>query len=225
MSSEKQDLSKGVDIPTSIKVEFDPSKCVQAFGAESVCSNCVDYCPLGLIELGKKPAIRGECDGCGICYSACPSGALRPDSFSEIKEIKRIAHESRKNRKATFSCYYHKVDKAINVTCLGVLTEAQLLAPFAFGAEEVRFITQRCSGCFRSKGYELFLKKLDTTKRIASSLGIDGTRYKIIDWRKSPRREVPPIDLGRRVLLRLIPSGVKASFNFLFSNFYRLFSK
>ncbi len=214
---EKQDLSKGVDTLTSIKVKLDPSRCVQSFGTKSVCNNCVDYCPLGLIELGKVPVIRGGCDGCGICYSACPSGALKPDSFSEVEEIKKIAHKSRKNQKVTFSCYYHKVDKAINVTCLGALTEAQLLAPFAFGAEEVRFITQRCSGCFRSKGYELFLKKLDTTMRIASSLGIDGTRYKIIDEGRSLRGEIPSINLSRRVLLRLIPSGVKAAFNSLFS--------
>jgi len=51
------------------------------------CGLCVEFCPLGLIGLGKSPNTaghyparfkddEGKCKACGICYTVCPEPAI-----------------------------------------------------------------------------------------------------------------------------------------------------
>ncbi|MCL2687417.1 MAG: 4Fe-4S binding protein [Methanobrevibacter sp.] len=46
----------------------------------AVCGDCIEMCPLGLIEKkAYKIIIKKGCDNCGECMEVCPVGAIHYD--------------------------------------------------------------------------------------------------------------------------------------------------
>ena len=51
-------------------MRIEPSKC-------AVCGDCVDMCPLGIIEKqGMKMVVKEGCIECGDCVDVCPVDAI-----------------------------------------------------------------------------------------------------------------------------------------------------
>lgn len=47
------------------------------------CGECVDVCPVGILELadGKAEVVGEDCMGCESCVEVCSTGAVTVDEF------------------------------------------------------------------------------------------------------------------------------------------------
>ncbi len=136
-------------------VKFLPSQCYTYRDKTYKCEKCVEVCHAGALTL-ENQAITIDlklCDGCGLCYSICPTGAfqLEVDNRTVLSRIKLF---SENDGAVVCKCVKTK-DKdeveeeasALETICLGRLDESLLLGAAALGAESVWLDASACNDC------------------------------------------------------------------------------
>lgn len=123
---------------------------------KSDCSTCADLCPVDAILISEKGVdIRGGCNDCGVCISACPNGAFgvngRDDKkiVSEIRESIQGLKGSSAQEVKTFriSCEYGDRTSDLILPCLSRLTEVLLLEPIRIGVSTIEILQPLCKEC------------------------------------------------------------------------------
>lgn len=64
----------------------------------SMCGLCVEKCPLGAIQGGKKKRAKihaEKCNQCGVCLEICPYDAIKQTNGHEKLEVQKGSHGSR----------------------------------------------------------------------------------------------------------------------------------
>ena len=135
---------------TPIKVE--ESLCSRFRTTRSNCRRCVEFCPfpeaIRLTEQGVE--VNENCIGCGVCYSACPNGALLINHQGDDQSLEGLVQGILKGRPdgiIRISCQQGDSPADITVPCLGRLTETLILESFHSGASKVEFLKPPCVEC------------------------------------------------------------------------------
>lgn len=122
-------------------------RCVHTRLTQASCRACVDVCPSDawVMDEDTMGIDTSRCDGCGLCASACPQGAIVSHKVMSALEPKgRIT--------ALFACEMAGIeDKQRTIPCLHALGLQQLLRLYRSGTRHLHIASGDCASCPRSK--------------------------------------------------------------------------
>ncbi len=146
-------------------------------GKCAFCLNCVRVCPYGvpvITDAGRVDIRIDQCQGCGICFPACPGDAIgfRMLGVAEIQPRMKIAIDEAKSRNGTqtvlvvycdFDAYdvtdlrqimkeKHAGKALVGIPCLAKLKALDLMRAFEFGADGVLVIGCPGNECTYQEG-------------------------------------------------------------------------
>ncbi len=142
-------------IVNSHHMRFEPLLCSRHRTSRSGCSLCADLCPVDAIRINENGVdITEGCIDCGVCFSACPNGAMKIDGKDDRSLIARIGETPGvKQGTFTISCERGSATAHLLVSCLGRLTEGLLLDVFRSGAPKVAILRPPCRECPNGKTF------------------------------------------------------------------------
>ncbi|MBM3132689.1 MAG: hydrogenase iron-sulfur subunit [Chloroflexi bacterium] len=169
-------------------------------GKCAFCLNCVRVCPFGVpvVTEGGRVDIRfDQCQGCGICYPACPGDAIgfRMTGVAEVQPRMQLALKEAKSHKKAgptvmvlycdFDAYdvtnlrkmmkeKHKGTALVSLPCLAKLKALDLMRAFEYGADAVLVIGCPNDDCAYPGGEEWAAKHVAEAKRLLGEIGMDG---------------------------------------------------
>jgi ferredoxin len=136
----------------------DSQLCTRKRHRHSICTRCVDTCPVGAIAWNEGLEIDWEvCIGCGICAAVCPTAALEAAQPSDDELLVQIQRAVDSQGWVAFACRQVQEDATsggpcITVPCLGCLNEGLLVSAAAYGARSVWLVDGACEDCTESVG-------------------------------------------------------------------------
>ncbi|MDY6911671.1 MAG: hydrogenase iron-sulfur subunit [Chloroflexota bacterium] len=173
-------------------------------GKCAFCLNCVRVCPYGVpvVTDGGRVDIRfDQCQGCGICYPACPGDAIgfRMTGVAEIQPRMEIALKEAKSRNGSstilalycdFDMYditnirqmmkeKHAGKALVGIPCLAKLKAIDLLKAFEFGAAGVLVIGCPNGDCAYEEGEFWGRRRVEEAKQLLSEIGLDAARLEM----------------------------------------------
>jgi len=165
-------LSRFIKEPVKVK----PSQCYTYRDKTYKCEKCVKVCHADALTLEDQAIIIDEelCDGCGLCYSICPTGAfhLHADNKTVLSQMKLFIEN---DNAITCKCVKTKdKDKvkeetsALETICLGRLDESLLLGGAALGAKSIWLDSSACGDC-EYKASEMIARHVENSREIISS--------------------------------------------------------
>ena len=165
-------------------IEYLPHRCPPWLYKEAECRLCVNCCPQECVEFkdGGIGINEDLCTGCGICTTACPSGALTMHGFSDRDLLERLKDNTQGIETFVFSCSSGDVSKKvklrkdsclIKVPCVGILKEAHMVALFLSGGREV-WLRSSCEDCSSVQGRELINQTAKYTHTLLQFLSVEG---------------------------------------------------
>ena len=202
-------VKERIDNFTPIETGFTPEQAVRearrcmscGAGAEWIrgkcafCLNCVRVCPYNVpvITEGGRIDIRfDQCQGCGICFPACPGDAIgfRMLGVAEIQPRIRTALEEAKARNGSktvlvlycdFDAYdvtdlrqvmkeKHAGKALVGIPCLAKLKALDLMTAFEYGADGVLVIGCPDEECAYQEGEFWGRKRVAEAKRLLGEL-------------------------------------------------------
>ncbi len=203
---------------TPIETGFTPEQAVRearrclscGAGAEWIrgkcafCLNCVRVCPYGVpvVTEGGRIDIRfDQCQGCGICFPACPGDAIgfRMLGVAEIQPRMEIAIKEAKSRNGgptvvalycDFDMYdvtdirqlmkeKHAGKALVSIPCLAKLKAADLLKAFEFGADGVLVLGCPNNDCAYEEGEFWGTRRVDEARKLISDIGMNADMIQI----------------------------------------------
>lgn len=193
-----------------------PERCVHTQLMQASCQACVDACPLDAWaldddSLGIDTAL---CDGCGLCASACPQGAI-------LSQRVVSAMEQNRRRTALFACEMAGSDGHTGVIpCLHALGLTELLQLYRAGVRNLRISSGDCGSCIRGDTPRLWdlVGQLDAllTNRNLDSIRVCTIPYS--QWRKESEAAAlapnGPLVSRRNFFLRAAQSSMVAAIDF-----------
>ena len=177
-------------------IRFEAGLCAHARNKRTGCTRCLDLCPTGAITPGEKGhwdsvAISAEiCAGCGACAAVCPTGAAQyalPPTDALLRRIRTLllAYRTAGGQAPTLLLHgeageamldalarqgpglpAHVLPVRVNEVTAADL--ALLVAPFAWGASDVRLLLP----AHRPHGAEGVLRNLDYAAAALTGLGL-----------------------------------------------------
>lgn len=177
------------------------------------CRRCREICPASAIQIHRDSVILDDrCSGCEICVSACPNGvfALTPPKVQERWD--QLRQQVARSGVARFSCALDKQSERegmLVVPCLAGLSEACLVAPFAWGAEKVLIKRIGCEGCPSESGMVQYDRLMKAIGHLLSCFGVSSDRIEEVSVLNRPADSLAGScrgtqkRLGRRELLGL----------------------
>lgn len=179
----------------------------------SGCKICQEVCPSNAVNiLSESVAIGQGCSGCEICIQACPNGVFTLNGRKENERREKLRKGLESDSIARFTCMMHERKSRAEVMvlpCLAALSEAYLIAPFAWGAKKVQIKRTGCETCPFLTGMGRYEQLLMRTRKLLACFGIPPERVEEVEnfnfWKetssdmKGSFRE----GLGRRELFSL----------------------
>ena len=191
-------------------VEVTRESCQRWLYNGSECSLCVDSCPVeGCLRFsGSAPsADRDSCIECGVCTTACPTGALSLKGLTDGVLWQRLEAATTGKKKVFIGCHLATIpepdstnkavptlpapgpsiikDRAIDETafvrlpCIAVLTESHLVALIAGGAEEIFLETSGCARCSLTTAKTIIERSVSYASILTKNLGLS-MRLKLV---------------------------------------------
>ncbi|MGB5472166.1 MAG: 4Fe-4S binding protein [Gammaproteobacteria bacterium] len=120
-------------------------RCVHTLVTQASCRACMDACPVNAWVMDEESlGIDTEaCDGCGLCASACPQGAIIPHQAN-------LPVLSGSRTSALFACEKAGVNgKDGIIPCLHALGLQDLLQLYRSGMRRLCVATGDCASCIR----------------------------------------------------------------------------
>jgi Pyruvate/2-oxoacid:ferredoxin oxidoreductase delta subunit/coenzyme F420-reducing hydrogenase delta subunit len=210
-------------------IEYIPHRCPPWLYNKAQCRLCVNYCPQECLEFKEGGIVINEerCTDCGICTTACPSGALRMHGFHDRDLLERLKDQVGDAERFVFTCSsgealkkvkLHKGSSLIKVPCVGILKETHLIELFRSGGKEI-WLRLSCDDCSSLRGREIMNQTAHYTRTLLHFLTIEGEVVISEDFpvvkkgkRVKPREILPAPHYSRRDFFSLFSHKVK-SFN------------
>ncbi len=179
-------------------------RCVHTKLTQASCQSCVDACPVNAWVMDDESlGIDTEvCDGCGLCASACPQGAVVSQ-----KVMSALKPEGRDI--ALFACEITGIDGEQGIIpCLHAIGLQDLLKMYRSGTRHISVASGDCASCIRSKALRLWdlveqLNDLLASRNLATIslkvLPCDRWKQRLEETRQEP---VGPV-LSRRNFFRM----------------------
>ncbi|RIK54709.1 MAG: hypothetical protein DCC59_03270 [Chloroflexi bacterium] len=163
-------------------VAVQEDRCIRLKHKRSSCQDCVTNCPTEAIKVGH---VRGhilidweKCVACGICVNACKTSvfALKQYTDRDLLERGRGIIEKRKGLEIRCS----KADQdpetpSVEVSCLGFINAAHIVAFAAYGAETIHFRHGNCHDCEAKWGDARLLEEMKTADDILGAFTTNKT--------------------------------------------------
>lgn len=171
------------------------------------CEFCPVTCPYGAITLTewKENHVVAEvedrkCEGCGICVGTCPLNAIELRHFKEdqiLAQVKALVQQEEFKEPSVLAyccseCGGTVVDSAgmaaiqyptnvrvVIVPCTGILKIHHFLQAFKLGADGVMVVGCKINGCHYEEGSIRAKRKVELTKKILESYGIEPERLEM----------------------------------------------
>lgn len=166
-------------------------------GKCAFCLNCVRVCPYGVpvITDSSRIDIRfDQCQGCGICFPACPGDAIgfRMLGVAEIQPRIKVAIDQAKSRNGSpvvlilycdFDAYdvtnlrqkmkeKHAGKALVGIPCLAKLKALDLMRAFEYGADGVLVIGCPNKECTYQDGEFWGKRRVTEAKKLLHELGL-----------------------------------------------------
>ncbi len=204
-------VNKRSDNFTPIETGFTPEEAMRearrcmscGAGAEwirakcALCLNCLRVCPYGVpvITDASRVDIRiDQCQGCGICFAACPCDAISFGMLgvAEIQSRMKTAINEAKSQNSgqtilvlycDFDAYNitnlrqkmkekHAGKALVGIPCLAKLKAIDLMRAFEYGADGVLAIGCPGNECAYQEGEFWGQRRVDEAKRLLTELGM-----------------------------------------------------
>ncbi len=159
-----------------------PCLCSSSRDRKSLCRECVDVCPQGLLKVGEF-GLNGDidltgCKSCGLCATVCPNGVFEIKEPTDIALLKKINSLLEKKKKLTVGCCRGggkggQVACELTLTCLGRLNEAILVAASAMGAKEILLKTSACRACETKNLPSVIKRSVENSRLLLHAFGQD----------------------------------------------------
>lgn len=181
---------------------LDEGRCLSCLRGEGACTVCRSVCPLGVFDGGEPDWSR--CDGCGACWAACPSRALRPAALMAGAILEAC---TRVRGDVVLSCARREGEASLRLPCLAALPW-EICAFFALDGR----VSLACGACERCPQAPLYRRWLERElPRVRDCLGEDYAERAALCAGEAP----PPPGLSRREVFSLLTSKSKATLSSL----------
>jgi ferredoxin len=206
------------------------------------CTICLDACPVeGCLSFkGNSVSVEKDlCNGCGICTTACPSGALVLEWLDDIELQKRLLKAS-DGKPLTLICSLSPETKdgciqpegpagssLARVPCLAVIKESHLVNLAFKNSLNITLDCSRCYECTLSGGKDIIDRTVAYAENLLAALGhtsgIDVLKERTTEdtgrgsifgkkGRKKTVREITPApELSRRELFGFLGEKARAT--------------
>ncbi|WP_409275083.1 4Fe-4S binding protein [Neobacillus sp. SCS-31] len=156
---------------TALSVEA--NLCTKLISPKSTCKSCVDHCPKTSISFANKDIVIADtCVDCGLCGTACPTGAITMNQPPLTQFVEEAIHKSERHDKVYLHCERTPVSKGrattVAVPCLGMIPkEAWVTLLNKCKNLSIYQPQQACAGCEISTGEKLWRRELQAGEAIS----------------------------------------------------------
>ena len=173
-------------------------RCVHTQLTQASCRACVDVCPVNawVIDDESLGIDTEACDGCGLCTTACPQGAIiSPQALPVLSENRTSA---------LFACEKAGVNGPDGIIpCLHILGLQELLRLYRNGTYRLSVATGNCASCIRNGAVNLpdLIKRLNG---LLESRNLETIKLQVADreqWNRQLQTFSKPV-LSRRDFFR-----------------------
>lgn len=203
------------------KVALRKELCVRSLSPRASCQRCAESCPLGNIEIKEEGPQIADCNRCGLCVVACPTGALKDPERSPAFFLARGREILKHYEEIVFFCLRSlprvRQERAVNlvfVPCLGTLFPEVLLALAIEGKVLLMHPQEGCAGCTLEKGRGIYENTYFLVSRMLEALEFSPERIRLASEVPLPR--VKPVHsgpveaaMGRREFFAALFRGLK----------------
>ncbi|MBI5469118.1 MAG: 4Fe-4S binding protein, partial [Deltaproteobacteria bacterium] len=157
--------------------------------AKAECRLCVEACPIDGCLSFENSAIsvkKDLCPGCGVCTTACPTGALSLKELDDAKLLGRLK-EGLEKKDLFIGCYlgpgaenrelpesFSSGRDSVDLPCLAVLKESHLAALILSGVGKIGLDCSRCSSCAFHGAKEVIGKTAQYAENLLARAGRAG---------------------------------------------------
>lgn len=171
-----QALSKLDGRPVVLSAE----RCLNQHHKDAGCHRCIDLCPKQAITQPECIEVDSEkCVACGLCWRVCPTEVFALKALDDAKLLTQVCLLLSQTNRFEVACSRAIRNEAIRsdcpgileLTCLGQLPPALLIASTVAGAEMIWLNDSLCHECELGANYIVVKETITTTQNLLSAFG------------------------------------------------------